>query len=282
MDILNNYDILIPILSAIVSGTLSYLAANIIHSYNKKYNKKEKAIDLANEFSKLITETTFDAGEINKQVYKEIGIDKKIKSLEDKKILHFDKHELQEYFTEEEINKYIRFKTIGNVKFVKLLSKSYKTESDYDLCLSKIILSFDSNKTIKENLRGNSWNYNIKGNDILLNEKDVERGIIDIYKTHFKLELHALNKLEWFSMSFVNNIAEEKVVYQSLHQVFLSMCLSEYINISLKNEIGHEKFYINLINQYNIWNKHKQKEIKRVNKRNYKNRNGYTVAKKLR
>ncbi|MEB7816746.1 hypothetical protein [Mammaliicoccus sciuri] len=282
MDILNNYDILIPILSAIVSGTLSYLAANIIHSYNKKYNKKEKAIDLANEFSKLITETTFDAGEINKQVYKEIGIDKKIKSLEDKKILHFDKHELQEYFTEEEINKYIRFKTIGNVKFVKLLSKSYKTESDYDLCLSKIILSFDSNKTIKENLRGNSWNYNIKGNDILLNEKDVERGIIDIYKTHFKLELHALNKLEWFSMSFVNNIAEEKVVYQSLHQVFLSMCLSEYINISLKNEIGHEKFYINLINQYNIWNKHKQKEIKRVNKRNYKNRNGYTVPKKLR
>ncbi|MGY0683228.1 hypothetical protein ACW7DJ_00955 [Mammaliicoccus sciuri] len=282
MDILNNYDILIPILSAIVSGTISYLAANIIHSYNKKYNKKEKAIDLANEFSKLITETTFDAGEINKQVYKEIGIDKKIKSLEDKKILHFDKHELQEYFTEEEINKYIRFKTIGNVKFVKLLSKSYKTETDYDLCLSKIILSFDSNKTIKENLRGNSWNYNIKGNDILLNEKDVERGIIDIYKTHFKLELHALNKLEWFSMSFVNNIAEEKVVYQSLHQVFLSMCLSEYINISLKNEIGHEKFYINLINQYNIWNKHKQKEIKRVNKRNYKNRNGYTVPKKLR
>ena len=63
-----------------------------------------------------------------------------------------------------------------------------------------------------------------------------------------------LNQLEWFSMNFNYEIAAEKVVYQSLHQVFLSTVQILYFFIALHNKSApSDKYYTNLMILYNKW-----------------------------
>ncbi|NFZ21050.1 hypothetical protein G0X63_07470, partial [Staphylococcus aureus] len=78
-----------------------------------------------------------------------------------------------------------------------------------------------------------------------------------------------------------NNIADSNTVYQSLHQIYLKTILSLYIDISSTNKIGHEKFYVNLIEFYNEWNNKKIKFKKKTEKRINKNRNSFLKTEKL-
>jgi len=72
----------------------------------------------------------------------------------------------------------------------------------------------------------------------------------------FRHEIYKLlNSLEWFAMNFTKNIADEDAVYQSLHQVFISCIQYLYYFISNINETAYGKFYTNIIELYNIWNK---------------------------
>lgn len=63
-----------------------------------------------------------------------------------------------------------------------------------------------------------------------------------------------LNKLEWFSMTFHNGIADEETVYQSLHQAFLSGVNLMYYRIAKANTYNPDKYYTNIIWLYNCWN----------------------------
>jgi len=72
-----------------------------------------------------------------------------------------------------------------------------------------------------------------------------------------------LNKLEYFSMSFISGIADEEVVYQSLHQSFFTIVSFFYPSICLFNSKGgKDKYYTNLIELYNIWKKREKKQEK--------------------
>lgn len=70
-----------------------------------------------------------------------------------------------------------------------------------------------------------------------------------------------LNVLEWFSMNFISGVADEKTVYQSLHQTFLGQVHQLYYFISINNEEEHNKYFTNIINLFNIWAE-REREIK--------------------
>lgn len=62
-----------------------------------------------------------------------------------------------------------------------------------------------------------------------------------------------LNKLEYFSMNFVSGVADESVIYQSIHQSFLSNVMLLYCWISKVNTSNCDKFYTATIWLFNKW-----------------------------
>ena len=68
-----------------------------------------------------------------------------------------------------------------------------------------------------------------------------------------RLVTDSLNKLECFCMLFNYKIADEKVIYQSVHQVFLNTIKSLYINIARINKTPSDKYYTNIIELFNKW-----------------------------
>lgn len=71
------------------------------------------------------------------------------------------------------------------------------------------------------------------------------------------------NKLEWFSMNFITKAADENVVYQSLHQTFLSCVEHLYIPISFRNTLSHDKYFTNIIELYARWNERLKEDIRK-------------------
>lgn len=62
-------------------------------------------------------------------------------------------------------------------------------------------------------------------------------------------------------MHFTHNIADDTVIYQSLHQTFLDITEFLYYNISRLNTDGCSKFYVNTIALHNKWRKRKTEKI---------------------
>ncbi|WP_053028143.1 hypothetical protein [Staphylococcus haemolyticus] len=271
----------IPILAAVVSGGLSYSAANIVHKFNKTFKRKEKALTMANEFSNLISKRSFDIGEINKEILEKIGMQDKIKTLEQERYLDFDYDELNTFFTKEELNKYYDYKSSTNVSFLKILYKTFRNGTLREECIKATIINFDDEISLKENLKKDVWVYTSGEKEIKIKANDIFQSVNTMWKKYNDTVLDTLNKLEWFAMHFTNNIAESNTVYQSLHQLYLKTIISHYIDISNKNKTGHEKYYVNLIDLYNSWNKTKLKFKKKSDKLKKAKKRTYQRTKKL-
>lgn len=90
----------------------------------------------------------------------------------------------------------------------------------------------------------------------LLNENDSKGKIRNIIG-------HTLNILEYMCMNIATKVADEKYIYNSLHQQFLKAIALLYFEISLINIDNKDKYYTNIIHVYNIW---KNKYIKAAKK----------------
>ena len=68
-----------------------------------------------------------------------------------------------------------------------------------------------------------------------------------------------LNNMEYFAMSFTHKVADESVVFQSLHQTYLEAVQLLYYDISKNNRADGRQFYTNVVDLYKIWyNKSKE------------------------
>jgi len=89
----------------------------------------------------------------------------------------------------------------------------------------------------------------------------------DLLKSHFRAKTTSLlNNLECFSMNFISNVADSKVVYQSLHQTFIEVVRVLYYLISKNNTSEHEKFYTNIVSLYRKWLLMESKQKREYNK----------------
>ena len=75
-----------------------------------------------------------------------------------------------------------------------------------------------------------------------------------------------LNRLEFLCMNISSNVAGSQFIYQSLHQVFLQTIHILSVEICSKNHNNVDKYYTNVIEVYNMWNKEKIKNIKKLEK----------------
>lgn len=91
-----------------------------------------------------------------------------------------------------------------------------------------------------------------------------------------KFVFDLLNDLEAFAIMFRFNIAEEALVYPTLHQTFLRNMPNWYFFISYRNQIDHDRYYANIIWLYKKWNKHKLKRKKHFERISWKE-----ISKKL-
>lgn len=87
--------------------------------------------------------------------------------------------------------------------------------------------------------------------------------LILYYRSRF---VDFLNTLEYFSMAFIQNVADDDVVYQSLHQTFLAMVKYFYFLIVFRNKSVENKYYTNIAELYIKWLKQEQKHKNKVKK----------------
>jgi len=82
------------------------------------------------------------------------------------------------------------------------------------------------------------------------------------------ITLRTLNKCEYFAMSFNVNLADDKVVYQSLHQVLLRVIRLLYPMICdfNKNTIA-DHYYDNVIQLYNRWSNMYEQQCAKARKK---------------
>lgn len=93
-------------------------------------------------------------------------------------------------------------------------------------------------------------------------EKEQEK-----FESYFPLLIeNTLNRLEAICISISSQAAGSQFIYNSLHQSFLYNVEVLSIEISSSNDNNFDKFYTNIIAVYNMWNKQKEKEIKKLKK----------------
>lgn len=69
-----------------------------------------------------------------------------------------------------------------------------------------------------------------------------------------------LNNIEYFAMNFAHGVADDSVVYRSLHQSYINIMQLLYFNISNLNNSSSDKYYLNAIELYNKWRLQKDKD----------------------
>ena len=89
---------------------------------------------------------------------------------------------------------------------------------------------------------------------------------------------NTLNRLEYLCMYISTNVANEKYIYNSLHQQFLSAIALLYFEISMPNIDDKDKYYTNIIHVYNLW---KNKYIKATTKQDKFKKKQRKLKKKL-
>lgn len=87
-------------------------------------------------------------------------------------------------------------------------------------------------------------------------------------KQYYDVLDHLLNSLEYFAMYFNTGVADEKVVYQSLHQTYLRLVRALYFEIALRNDSPKDMYYTNIINLYITWSRRDEKMKNKLQRQN--------------
>lgn len=208
-----------------------------------EYQKREKSGEMAKEFSLILTDISFVLAVLNKNKTDKILCSNKCQKLE-----YFDVEELNGIFEDEkldEIKAEIKKPNISLKKFLDYYDILY-----YD---QKSIISAKDRKVLEKIKFKKHEN---EDNE----EKKIENEVYDkVYRKLFIFfedkRTHCLNTLEYIAMNFCTEIADAKIAYHSLHQLFLTFVRSNFFFIAIKNSKGgKDRFYIYLIELYGLWN----------------------------
>jgi hypothetical protein len=243
---LTNTAMLIEILSGffIVMGVIIAVWQYVLTSQSEISKYKNERIQKAIDLSAYYKDNILDKMAQIAFVYKKSGIHEILQTVEQNRMEVFDTHELKQLYTENNID-----------KIKKIL--------DSDDFLSAVAYVNDR------------LGLNVPGQETIVidsNSNEISKIKIDKFKTcdYFlnEIVIETLNNMEYFSMHFTHNTADDSVVYQSLHSSYIDITRLLYYNIAKKNETGHNKYFTNIIELYNLWvtksNKQSQKELNSI------------------
>ena len=193
----------------------------IIHS--SEHAKIEKAIQLAQYYKdhiiKLSKPVTY--------VYGHTEIATILNSIDTDKFNDFDKKECEKIFTKEQ-NKAL---------------KSVLYDQNFVAAVMQAVKIFSLNGILDASIEG----VDEKNHTIKVNTNQVANSFMDLIVTEI------MNDLEYFAMNFTHKLADETVVYSSLHQTYIEIMQLLYYQISQMNDAVGEKYYTNAIELYKTW-----------------------------
>ncbi len=147
-------------------------------------------------------------------------------------------------------NKFTGFALFTEKELNDLLLKADCTEENYRASVNKI-----KQEHLIEALAFSGANeYLYKQHSILLEISQTSDKLGEAVTRFIK---DFLNDMEAMATLLRYNIADEKLIYQSLHQTFLKFMKHWYFYISDENRKDQDRFYSNTIWLYNHWNKRK-------------------------
>lgn len=208
------------IISAAIAVWQYYLSARC--EINKQTMERvQKSIDLA-EYYRI---NILPGYEKLNHIFKETKLIDVLKNIKKEDMKEFDEQELRKNLTE------AQFEEI----------KKINMSEEFVNAIIKMDVVLDLQLGIENHV------------EVKYEEKAIKANRVAIKRKYNILLTEVLNKLEYFAMHFEHNTADESVVYQSLHQTYLSIVQMLYCDISRNNSTGHRKYYSNVIALYNRW-----------------------------
>lgn len=210
---------------AVISATIALIA----YLYQRNEKKKHKAHEMAERYACCLIPRLRMIG----YILEEIGARKYTRKITS--MIRFDNSEL---------NKHLQDLGISSQDFRDLMKNV-----DKDIIERSIA---KAGYNIPE-----LWGYTI-----IDGQAEVQK--LELYQIWFeKMVINFLNELESMAMLFRYNVADEKIVYQSMHQIYLKHMANWYYFISCDNYTDESRYYDNLIWLYHKWNARKVKQTKR-------------------
>lgn len=231
---------IIGIFVAIVGVIIS--VRQYVHTSNNeivkfKNDQVQKAINLAEYYKDNILCNMY----MINQVYYLTGIKDIVDKIKKSDMKNFDKHELDEILSVSEKEKLKEI--MQSEEFYSVVAAVCR---DYNINVLDTVIQRDQDGNIILDNNGQPKKY------VEVNKNKV----IDLFMNRIVSE--TLNNLEYFSMHFTYNTANDTVVYQSLHKTYLDVVQLLYYNIAINNDKGADRLFTNVIELYNIWQERSQ------------------------
>lgn len=228
--------------------------------------QREKAVDIAKEFSQMIDN---ELGFLT-DYYDRVKLSNILSGIKNTDMKYFDISEFEELFDADLREKY--YKIVLQPNIIEL-SNAYVlhncgSKSDIEKIKKYISMNWEIDEKIKKRFNN--------PDDILKNGSSEDKKSIilemqfyysmlqqkdEIIKFYHNSTIKLLNQLEYLCMQFKTGLADEEIVYQSLHQLYLSVVKSLYIVISNTNDKQVDKFYTNIVWLYNVWSERLQTKM---------------------
>lgn len=198
------------------------------YKHQKERSKKEAACNLAKYYAENIINKYSDVSNI----FSAAGITETVRSVfELRDLKEFDKAELEALLKKSNMTVDDFKKKLDSIDPKIILNTRMKTAGS----IEERGRTYDSFATVDEN-----------GEIKVINEA--------FLKGDFQKEICALlNELEWFTMNCKYGLADEKLIYQSLHQTFIATVWMLYFYISNMNINNEDKFYTNIVWLFLQW-----------------------------
>ena len=206
---------------AILSFTVAFLA----FLYQRKWNRKQKAQEVAKHYATYIIPKM----RYIKNIYEQVGNMSYVNKFSE--FNHFTANELKENLSKSNSssNKFID-------KFNKITPQILDDAYSYTGC-----------------------NPYITNCHIILKDV-VDKAQKPVYEIFDRFVVDFLNELEAISLEIVCNIAEESLIYSCLHQSFLKNVKRLYFFIAKENQLDQDRYYTNIISLYLMWEKRSSKK----------------------
>lgn len=224
------------------------------YKYNCAWQEKEKATELAQMYKNDILPSVNYIGSI----LKETGIMETLSNINVDNIDSFNQTELYR-LTNRDIQDRIERKK-DNFSAINIL---FVMRQRFSQICNKKIHSINP-ALIEKWIASESGAKDKDGKNISMKNEE-KRALLDaLWFEYSSIVADTLNDLEYFAMNFTSGVADDSVVFQSLHQSYLTLVQLLYYHIAIQNEHEKDKYYTNVIALYKKWRRTDEENEKKI------------------
>ncbi len=214
---------MIFVISSAIVAAWQYYVTSSAELSKIEMEQVQRAIDLSEFYKEKILNPYLAVY----YVYQKSGILEILQTIEISKMKNFDKFELELLLSKEQIEKIKKIQYDEN--FVKAVIEANDVYG-LNLHIKQRTIEIDAQKNVVQ----------------------IEiQSLLTSFLSGFVSNI--LNDLEFFAMHFTHETADETVVFQSLHQTYITIVSQLYFSIAKKNIPTEGKYYTNIIELFAKW-----------------------------